>query len=802
MTRIAALASAALALALSVSLDRPFVVAGTDRTEVVVLLDSPPLSSSPDSAATIAAEQREFRRELAKRVPSARVGWRYRLVANGFSISLPSTRVAELATLRGVRDVLPSATYAPQLDRTPGQIGAPVIWGPTLDSQGQGMKIGIIDSGVDASHPFFDPAGYSMPPGFPKGQQQFTSAKVIAARAFPPQGATAPSAQFAFDPSDNSHGTHVAGIAAGNHQTPAGRGRVVSGVAPRAYIGNYKVFVETDTGISPNANSPAIAAAIEAAVADGMDVINFSGNAGPEIEPSRDIVASALDAAAAAGVVSVIAAGNEFREVGAGSVTSPASSTRTIAAGAVEISGNPLKRVHADFSSVGPTPISLRLKPDVAAPGVDVLSSVPGGWASFSGTSMAAPHVAGAAALLAQRHPDWTVAQVKSALAQTGVDATDDESRPLPPTFQGGGVVALTRADRPLLFAEPSSISLGFLDGRGSAEDLRSIRVQLRDAGGGAGMWTVTVVELRSAPGVSIALANTKVSVPGALAFEIRATGAPRAGDASGYIVLQRGNDVRRIPYWGRRTVHKLDRHSVVALARPGVYRGTTKARPALVTRYRYPESPRGVGVTTVLRGPELVYRFLLTRRVANFGVVITSRSASARVEPRVVAGLDENRLTGHAGLPVNHNPYLEGFHTSVPAAGALSPRPGEYEFVFDSATRAGAGRFAFRFWVNDVTPPRLRVPARVVRAGAALRVLATDAGSGVYPESIVASIDGNRVSTTFRGGVISLPTRGLSAGTHRSSLRVSDYQETKNTENVARILPNTRTLTFTFRVI
>jgi hypothetical protein len=208
------------------------------------------------------------------------------------------------------------------------------------------------------------------------------------------------------------------------------------------------------------------------------------------------------------------------------------------------------------------------------------------------------------------------------------------------------------------------------------------------------------------------------------------------------------------------------------------------------------------VGVTTVLRGPELVYRFLLTRRVANFGVVITSRAARARVEPRVVAGLDENRLTGHAGLPVNQNPYLEGFHTSVPAAGALSPRPGEYEFVFDSATRAGAGRFAFRFWVNDVMPPRLRVPARVVRTGAALRVLATDAGSGVYPESMVASIDGDRVSASFREGVVSLSTRGLSAGTHRLRLRVSDYQETKNTENVARILPNTQTLTFTFRVI
>jgi hypothetical protein len=102
---------------------------------------------------------------------------------------------------------------------------------------------------------------------------------------------------------------------------------------------------------------------------------------------------------------------------------------------------------------------------------------------------------------------------------------------------------------------------------------------------------------------------------------------------------------------------------------------------------------------------------------------------------------------------------------------------------------------------VNDVTPPTLRVATRVVRPGAPLRVLATDAGSGVYPPSIIATIDGDRASASFRSGVVSLSTRGLTPGTHRVRLRVSDYQETKNTENVARILPNTRTLSTTFTI-
>ena len=150
-----------------------------------------------------------------------------------------------------------------------------------------------------------------------------------------------------------------------------------------------------------------------------MDVINLSlGEA--EIEPSRDIVAAALDGAAAAGVVPVVAAGNNFQEHGAGSVTSPGSSDRAITVAAESETGG---AVVATFSSGGPTPYSLRMKPDVTAPGVGVLSSVPrreGLWAHFSGTSMAAPHVAGAAALLHQRHPSWTVAQIKSALVQTG----------------------------------------------------------------------------------------------------------------------------------------------------------------------------------------------------------------------------------------------------------------------------------------------------------------------------------------------------------------------------------------------
>ena len=537
-------------------------------------------------------------------------------------------------------------------------------------------------------------------------------------------------------------------------------------------------------------------AAIEAAVADGMDVINFSGGE-PEIEPSRDIVARALDAAAAAGVVPVVAAGNDYNDYGAGSVSSPANSEGAIAVGAVEIGGSPTTRTHAEFSSVGPTTISLRLKPDVAAPGVDVLSSVPGGgWSAFSGTSMAAPHIAGSAALLRQRHPSWSAEQVKSALVQSGVDSLQARNLVAGPRFQGGGVVALVRADQPLVFARPTALSFGLLErGRTSTRALA-----LEDAGGGAGAWKVEVVTRAKPRGVRV-VAPPTTSVPGPLSVALSAAARATAGDVDAYIELRRGSEVRRIPLWGRVSASALAKHRVGTLLRPGVYRSTTASRPALVSRYRYPEAPSGIGVTTTLRGPERVFRFRIAKRVANAGVVITQQRSRVRVEPRVVAALDENRLTGYAGLPVNRNPYMDAFHESVLAAGVLSPLPGEYAAVFDSAARAGAGAFTFRYWVNDVTPPVLRLRTPSVVAGEPVLVSATDAGAGVYPGSIRIVVDGSSRSGTLHGGLLSISTGGLSAGTHRLRLRVSDYQESKNTENVARILPNTRTTTFTFRV-
>ena len=244
---------------------------------------------------------------------------RYSTVLDGLAVRLPQSEVDRLQSVDGVTKVYPNVSYHGLRTTTPSFIGAPALWGPQLSSAGQGVKIGIIDDGVDRVHPYLQRARLPDAARLSEGEQALhrregdrrarlrTPLAEVEVRAAP------------FDPLNSEHATHVAGIAAGNYRTPRRAASRVSGVAPRAYIGNYKVLTIPDDGFGLNGNSAEIVAGIEAAVRDGMDVINLSlGEA--EIEPSRDIVARALDGAAAAGVVPVVAAGNDYEDLGAGSV--------------------------------------------------------------------------------------------------------------------------------------------------------------------------------------------------------------------------------------------------------------------------------------------------------------------------------------------------------------------------------------------------------------------------------------------------------------------------------------------------
>jgi len=781
--------------------------------EVVVTLAAPPLAQAIQNSRVLSARVKAQRLDLrsatsvaylkslvgaqsavaariAAAIPEARVAWRYQVVLNGLAVVVPRAEIARLDSVPGIARVWPNVTYRTLLDRSPELIGADQLWGaPSFSSAGNGIKIGIVDDGVDQAHPFFNPGGYTMPPGFPKGNTTYTTAKVIVARAFAPPTSTWRYARVPYDPTFSEHATHVAGIAAGDYTPGALPNRgPLSGVAPRAYLGNYKVLTVPTENFGLNGNAPEIAAGIEAAVRDGMDVINLSLGE-PEIEPSRDLVVAAINGAADAGVVPTIAAGNEFADWGKGSISSPGTAAKAITAAAVS-----KQLAVASFSSAGPTPISLQLKPDVSAPGVDITSSVPpreGTWTSFSGTSMAAPHVAGGAALLRQRHPTWTVAQIKSALVLTGKPVFTGRGE-APTTQEGGGLVDLVAANNPLLFAAPTDLSFGLL--RSGASENRAI--ELADAGGGAGTWSVSLAPQGTSRGATLTVPPT-VAVPGRLEVTAAAAAGAADADATGFVVLRLGSVTRRIPYWLHVNAPKLAGEPHGTLTATGAYRGQTAGKPRLVTVYRYPERLPDEAAAR-LPGPEQVFRVTLRKPVANFGVVVTG---GRRISPRVVYAGDENRLTGFAGLPAVINPYLDTYGASRPVAGAIRPAQGSYDVVFDTPAEVAPGSFRFRFWVDDQTPPKVRLLDGSVRRGGKLALAVSDGGAGVDPRSLTAKIDGRPAAVSFAAGRALVDLQRVGPGRHALVFSAADYQELKNFENVLRILPNTRVLRTTFSV-
>jgi hypothetical protein len=134
---------------------------------------------------------------------------------------------------------------------------------------------------------------------------------------------------------------------------------------------------------------------------------------------------------------------------------------------------------------------------------------------------------------------------------------------------------------------------------------------------------------------------------------------------------------------------------------------------------------------------------------------------------------------------------------------GVFRPARGAYDLVFDTTSRRAAGRFAFRFWVNDLSPPSARLVSRTVRSGKLLLLRVTDRGSGVDPSTLLARVDGSyrRLIWDKAHNLVGVRIPGLAAGSHKLVFSVSDYQEAKNNENDGATLPNTRKLTTSFAI-
>lgn len=326
------------------------------------------------------------------------------------------TAASGIATvwLDGVRKV--------NLDKSVPQIGAPTAWAAGYD--GKGTTIAVLDTGVDATHADL------------KGQ-------VTAAKNFTAAAGT----NDAY-----GHGTHVASIAAGTGAESKGK---YKGVAPGAKILNGKVLDDSGFG-----DDSGILAGMEWAAAQGADVVNLSlgGLDTPEIDP---LEAQVNKLSAEKGILFAIAAGNEG-VFGEQTVGSPGSAAAALTVGAVDD-----KDGLADFSSRGPG-LDGQIKPDVTAPGVAITAASakgsviakevgenPAGYVTIDGTSMATPHVAGAAAILKQRHPEWTYAELKGALTASAKGGKYSVFQ------QGAGRVQVDKALTQTVIADPVSVSFG-----------------------------------------------------------------------------------------------------------------------------------------------------------------------------------------------------------------------------------------------------------------------------------------------------------------------------------------------------
>ncbi|MDQ6662926.1 MAG: S8 family serine peptidase [Acidobacteriota bacterium] len=252
-------------------------------------------------------------------------------LVNALFVRIPDAKASRLENIPGVLRVHKVYRMEHLLDRAAVIHKLPEAWSQVgIDRAGLGIKIGIIDSGIDIGHPGFQDPTLPMPAGFPlvnaDSDIQFTNNKVIVARAYPDLLDSPDPDPSARD--HDGHGTAVAMCAAGV-QT-AGPLATISGFAPKAYLGSYKV--EGSPGANSNPSSDATLKAFEDATNDGMDIISLSSGVPLPLSFDANPTIAAVEHAASLGVIVIVSAGNQGP--GIASISSPASAPAAIAAGA------------------------------------------------------------------------------------------------------------------------------------------------------------------------------------------------------------------------------------------------------------------------------------------------------------------------------------------------------------------------------------------------------------------------------------------------------------------------------------
>jgi minor extracellular serine protease Vpr len=486
-----------------------------------------------------------------KQLSSIKITATFNTAFVGFSLTGEKEDVEQIRTIPGVTSVYSSQTYKANLEKSVPYIGAEDIRS-YLDVHnhrltGEGIKVGVIDTGIDYSHPDLR---RNFKGGYDLVDQDRDPMETKSKQGMP-----------------TMHGTHVAGIIAANGK--------IQGVAPEAEIIAYRALGPGGMGTSEQ-----VIAAIEQAIKDKVDIINLS--LGNEVNGPDWPTSLALNKAVDKGIVAVTANGNSGPEMW--TVGSPGTASKAISVGAstppikvpfltfgmsdkkitltpmqgalpweftreeklidggkgyptdlsedvegkvaliergtipftekvmnalekgaigviiynnvkgsfaggleIEVpipvasiskqDGSYLKNTletydfittkykivedsMADFSSRGPVTHTWDVKPDVVAPGVAIESTIPNGYESFQGTSMAAPHVAGAAAIIKQAHPNWSPEQIKAALMNTAKRLKDEKGF-YQPVVQGAGRIQIDKAVKAETLVYPSSFSFG-----------------------------------------------------------------------------------------------------------------------------------------------------------------------------------------------------------------------------------------------------------------------------------------------------------------------------------------------------
>lgn len=424
-----------------------------------------------------------------------------------------TTTSGHLAKLRaGVHKLWLDQVLKPTDAQSTPQVGAPTAWAAGYD--GTGETVGLVDSGVDATHP--DLIG-----------------KVVSAADFTTEG----------NVNDNlGHGTHVASIIAG---TGAASGGAQKGVAPGTKLVSAKACMADDS-----CEESAIINAMQWVVNQpGVKIVNMSLG-GPGSGGSDPLDQAVNNLTASNGVLFVVAAGNSGP--GYGTLGSPGEADAALTVGAVDKSD-----AIASFSSRGPRIGDGALKPDITAPGVAITGACsstgtfcdPGQtYVQLNGTSMATPHVTGGASILAEEHPTWTPAQLKAALMGSA-----DPNSALDTFTQGAGRLNIARGYAQPVLANPPSVGFGLQNGQRSGYPTLTRTITYSNTSASALTLSLNLAVNdptgAAAPSGMFTLSASSVTVPANGQASVTLTGnlsvSGPSGRYSGFVTATSGSNVR-----------------------------------------------------------------------------------------------------------------------------------------------------------------------------------------------------------------------------------------------------------------